>query len=258
MDEKAFKHLYTAFLQSEPRDEALDVVAWAKSFDHDQVLVPGPAHVTDLISSIIAWAENMQQPQQPLQAAPQQLLPLGGTSPARDAFPDLRLRSLSPDPSDRLQNPAEQQSAFTGQFWHDTEGSDYSEQPHGPSCHQAEAALGTTQDAALGARTVSLSAGLDMYSAADMPNQYVPQRTPVRDDQPPWSVVDYTAASSQAMSLHNAVVGEMMHMRPAKGSCKFSRVHVHHTADAISPVQGIGVSPWICACPTVTMWLQVP
>ena len=203
LDEKAFKHLYTAFHQSEQRDEALDVVAWAKRFHHDQLLVPGPvsrpARVIYLISSIIAWAENMQQPQQALQAAPQQLLPLDGTSPGRDAFPHLRLRSLSPDPSDHMQNPEQQQSAFTGQFWHDTAASDHSEQPHSPSCHQAEAASGRTKGAALGVHTVSLSAELDMYSAADMPNQYVLQRTSVRDDQPPCSDDDHTAATRSSL-----------------------------------------------------------
>lgn len=257
LDEMAFKHLYPAFQGSEPRDEALDVVAWAQRF-HDQVLVPvpnpvsSPTHVTHLITSILAWADNMQQPQ----VAAEQLFPLYSTSPDIAVIHDLP--PISPHPPGHFQIPEQQQSVFAGQFGYDTlEESDHSEQSQNPSCHYLEAALGTAQDAALQADTVSRNTLLDVYSAADVSNQFVPQRTPVRDDQPPVSVVDHTAALSQAMSLHNAVVGEMMHVRRGKGSCKFSRVYVHHPADATSPGQGSDVSPWVCACPTVPMWLQV-
>ena len=226
LDEKAFTHLYTAYQQSEPRDEALDVVAWAKKFHHDQVLmpdpVPRPAQFDALIKSVPEWAAAMQQPQQPLQAAPLQLLPLGGTSSDIATIRDLHLRSISPDPPGHVQNPEQQQSASAGQDRHDTlEGSDRSEQPHDPAGHYVGAAFGRTQDAALQAHTVRRNALLDMNRLADMSNQYVPQHTPVRDEYAPCSFVDHTAAPSQGMGLHNAAVGEMMHMRRAKGSCKF-------------------------------------
>lgn len=259
LDEEAFRHLYTAFQQSNQRDdEALDLVAWADRF-WDQVLVPNPGatppHVTNLITCIRAWAKTVQQPQQPQQAAPQQLLPLDGAAPDRGAIPDLRQRSVSPDLSDHLQNPEQQQSAYTGQFCRDTEGSDHSELPHGPSCLQAEAAPGRTQDAGLGAHTVRPNAGPDTPSATNMPNQYVQQRTPVRVDHSPFSIVHHTAAPNQAMSLPPAAVGETMHMHRAKGSCKFSRVYVHHPANATSAGQGMDVS--LCARPIMTMWLQL-